>query len=62
MYLTPTLCDTVKALKLLISHVNHQDTFLKLDQKLSQELVNKLETFTCRLYAPKLLSTRINEL
>ncbi len=68
-----TGCDTVsafvgrgktKALKLLISHVDYQDTFLKLDQEwvLSQELVDKLETFTCLLYAPKLSSTRINEL
>ncbi len=68
-----TGCDTVsafvgrgktKALKLLISHVDYQDTFLKLDQEwvLSQELVDKLETFTCLLYAPKLSSIRINEL
>ena len=70
---TFTGCDTVsafagrgktKALKLLISHVDYQDTFLKLCQEwvLSQELVDKLETFTCHLYAPKLSSTRINEL
>ena len=70
---TFTGCDTVsafagrgkaKALKLLISHVDNQDTFLKLGQEweLSQELVDKLEAFTCLLYAPKLSSTRIYEL
>ena len=59
-----TGCDTVsafagrgkaKALKLLISHVDNQDTFLKLGQEweLSQQLVDKLEAFICLLYAPK---------
>ena len=62
-----TGCDTVsafagrgkaKALKLLISHVDHQDTFSRLGQEweLSQKLVEQLEAFTCLLYAPKLIN------
>ena len=68
-----TGCDTVsafagrgkaKALKLLVSNVENQDMFFKLGREwdLSQELMDKLEAFTCLLYAPKLSSTRINEL
>ena len=59
-----TGCDTVsafagkgkaKALKLLTSNKQNQDTFLKLGQEwdLSPELVDKLEAFTCQFYALK---------
>lgn len=68
-----TGCDTVsafagkgkaKALKLLTSSKENQDTFLKLGQEwdLSPELIDQLEAFTCLLYAPKASSTRINNL
>ena len=59
-----TGCDTVSAfagkgktsaLKLLTSNRDIQDTFLELGQEwdLSPELMDKLEAFTCVLYAPK---------
>ena len=68
-----TGCDTVsafagkgkvKALKLLTGSREYQDTFLKLDQEwdLSQELTDKLEEFTCSLYAPKTSANKINDL
>ena len=68
-----TGCDTVsafagkgkaKALKLLTSNKENQDTFFKLGHEwdLSPELMDKLEAFTCLLYAPKVSSTKINEL
>ena len=68
-----TGCDTVsaftgkgkaKALKLLSKNKEFQDTFLKLGQEwdLSPDLMNKLEAYTCLLYASKTSSTKINEL
>lgn len=68
-----TGCDTVsafagkgkvKALKLLAGSREYQDTFLKLGQEwdLSQELTDKLEEFTCSLYAPKTSANKINDL
>ena len=68
-----TGCDTVsafagkgkaKALKSLIINKMDQDTFFKLGQNwdISQELIEKLEKFTCRLYAPKASSEEINDL
>ena len=63
-----TGCDTVsafagkgkaKALKLLTSSKENQDTFLKLGQEwdISPELLDQLEAFTCLLYAPKASTT-----
>lgn len=68
-----TGCDTVSAfagkgkasaLKLLMNNQETQDTFLKLGQEwdLSLDLLDKLEAFTCVLYAPKASTTKINEL
>ncbi|CAM4534943.1 unnamed protein product [Leuciscus chuanchicus] len=68
-----TGCDTVsafagkgktRALTLLMNNKETQDTFLKLGQEwdLSPELSNKLEAFTCVLYAPKASTTMINKL
>jgi len=68
-----TGCDTVsafagkgksKALKMLINNKDHQDTFAELGREwdVSMELMNKLEHFTCLLYAPKTSSTNVNEL
>ena len=68
-----TGCDTVSAfagkgktnaLRLLISNKNTQDMFLELGQEwdLSQELMNKLQAFTCLLYALKVFTTKVNEL
>ena len=41
-----------------------QDTFLELGQQwdLSPELMDKLEAFTCLLYAPKAASMKVNDL
>ena len=52
------------ALKLLTSNKENQDTFFKLGHKwaLSPELMDKVEAFTCLLYAPKISSTKINDL
>ena len=52
------------ALKLLISNKETQDMLLELGQEwdLSQELMNKLQAFTCLLYAPKVFTTKVNEL
>ena len=66
-------CDTVnaftgkgkaKALKMLMHNREDQDTFLKLGQEwdMSSGLMDKLETFTCLLYAPKASSTKVNDL
>ncbi len=54
----------VKALKLLTSNKEHQNTFLKLGQEwdLSADLMDKLEAFTCLLYAPKVSTTKVNDL
>ncbi|CAM4733150.1 unnamed protein product [Leuciscus chuanchicus] len=68
-----TGCDTVsafagkgktRALTLLMNNKETQDTLLKLGQEwdLSPELSNKLEAFTCVLYAPKASTTMINKL
>ena len=68
-----TGCDTVSAsagkskttaLKLLTSNKETQDTFLELGQEwdLSPELMDKLEAFTCLLYASKASTTKVNEL
>jgi hypothetical protein len=68
-----TGCDTVSAfagkgkanpLKLLMNNREIQNTFIELGQEwdLSPELMNKLEAFTCLLYAPKASSTKINDL
>lgn len=68
-----TGCDTtsafagkgkVNALKLLTSSRQIQDTFLELGKEwdLSPDLMDKLESFTCLLYAPKTPSTNVNEL
>ena len=68
-----TGCDTVsafsgkgkaKALKLLTTSREHQDTFTKVGQEwdIPPELMDKLETFTCLLYATKASSTKINDL
>ena len=55
-----------KALKLLVEITGQQRGksrySLSREWDLSQELMDKLEAFTCLLYAPKLSSTRINEL
>ncbi len=53
-----------KALKLLSKNKEIQDTFLKLGQEwdLSPDLMDKLEAFTCLLYAPKASSMKINDL
>lgn len=70
---TYTGCDTVRtfaghgktsALKSLISNKEAQDTFLELGQEWdpSLELMDKEEAFTCLLNAPKILSTKVNEL
>ena len=52
----------VRALKLITGSKEYQDTFLKLGQEweLSQELTDKLEEFTCSLYAPKTLNKMIS--
>lgn len=68
-----TGCDTVSAfagkgkanaLKLLTTNKNCRDTFLRLGEEwdLSTELMNKLEKFTCLLYAPKASSTKVDDL
>ena len=68
-----TGCDTVSAfagkgkasaLKLLTNNRATQDTFLQLGQEwdLSAELMDKLEAFTCVMYAPKAPTIKINEL
>ena len=68
-----TGCDTVstfagkgkvKALKLLTSNKEHQYTFFKLGQEwdLSGDLMDKLEAFTCLLYASKASATKVNDL
>ena len=68
-----TGCDTVSALagkgkasalKLLTINREIQNTFLQLGQMwdLSRELMDILEAFTCRLYAPKSSSTKVNDL
>ena len=68
-----TGCDTVsafagkgkaKALKLLVNDKAHQEMFIELGQEwnLSQELLEKLEAFTCLLYAPKTSSNQVNNL
>ncbi len=52
------------ALKLLTINREIQDTFLLLGQmwNLSRELVDRLEAFKCRLYAPTSSSTKVNYL
>ena len=66
-----TGCDTVSAfagkrkisaLKILTGNRQAQETFQDLGQNwdLSEELMAKLETFTCLLYAPKAASTKVN--
>ncbi len=68
-----TGCDSVsafagkgkaRALKLLMSNSDHQETFIELGQEwnLSQELLEKLEAFTCLLYAPKASTSQVNKL
>ena len=68
-----TGCDTVsafagkgkaKALKMLTHSRDYQDTFMELGREwdVSLEPMNKLEHFTCHLCAPKISSTKINEL
>ena len=68
-----TGCDTVSALagngkasalKLLTINRDIQDTFLQLGQmwNLSRELMDTLEAFTCRLFARKSSSTKVNDL
>jgi len=68
-----TGCDTVsafagkgkaRALKLLMSNSDHQEMFIELGQEwnLSQELLEKLEAFTCLLYAPKASTSQVNNL
>ena len=68
-----TGCDTVsasagkwkvKALKLLTSNKEHQNTFLELGQEwdVSADLMNKLEAFTRLLYAAKASATKVNNL
>ncbi|KAL8624130.1 hypothetical protein ACOMHN_036133 [Nucella lapillus] len=54
----------VAALKMLKSNENVQQTFSDLgkDWELSGELFEKLEQFTCKLYAPKQPTTGVNEL
>lgn len=70
---TYTGCDTVsafegkgkvRALKLLTCNKEHQNTFLQLGQEwdLSADLIDKLEAFTCLLYAPKASATKVNNL
>ena len=53
-----------KALKLLTTSRENQDTFTKVGQEwdIPPELMDKLETFTCLLYATKASSTKINDL
>ena len=52
------------ALKLLTINIEIQDTFLLLGQMwdLSRELMDRLEAFTCRHFAPKTSSTKVNDL
>ena len=68
-----TGCDTVSALagkgkaialKLLTINREIQDIFLQLGQMwdLSRELMDRLEAFTCLLYAPRTSSTKVNDL
>ena len=65
-----TGCDTVCAfagkgkLKMLIHGKDYQDTVLELGTEwdISSEHMDKLEAFTCLLYAPKASSTKVNEL
>ena len=68
-----TGCDTVSAfagkgktnaLKLLTTSRNIQHMFFKLGEEwdLSPELMNKLEAFTCLLYAAKGASVKVNYL
>ena len=68
-----TGCDTVsafagkgkaKALKLLTTSRENQDTFTKVGQEwdIPPELTDKLEAFTCLLYATKASFTKINDL
>ncbi|KAL8624539.1 hypothetical protein ACOMHN_005841 [Nucella lapillus] len=54
----------VAALKMLKSNENVQQAFSDLgkDWELSGELFEKLEQFTCKLYAPKQPTTGVNEL
>ena len=68
-----TGCDTVsafagkgkaKALKLLTKRKLEQATFLQLGEEwdLSPELMDRLEAFTCQLYAPKAQTSNVNHL
>ena len=68
-----TGCDTLSvlagkgkasALKLLTISREIQDTFLQLGQiwNLSRELMDRLEVFKYRLYAPNSSSTKVNDL
>ena len=68
-----TGCDTVSAfagkwkasaLKILTSNKESQDTFRMLGQEwdLSPDLMDKLEAFTCLLYAPKASAVNVNDL
>ena len=68
-----TGCDTVSAvagkgktsaLKFLISNRDTQHTFRELSQNwdFPRELIDKLEAFTCLLYAPNASTRSINEL
>ena len=53
-----------KALKLLTKSKLYQDTFLQLgvQWELSPELMDQLEVFTCRIYAPKAPTSKVNNL
>ena len=68
-----TGCDTTSAfagkgkssaLKLLTTDRDVTEMFLQVGQDwdLSSELMDQLEAFTCRIYAPKTLSTEVNAL
>ena len=68
-----TGCDTTSAfagkgksssLTLLTTDSNVTEMFLQVGQywNLSPELMDQLEAFTCRIYAPKTLSTEVNTL
>ncbi|KAK4299938.1 hypothetical protein Pmani_027822 [Petrolisthes manimaculis] len=52
------------SLKFLTSNNEAQDTFLEVGKEwdLSQELMDKLEAFTCLLYVPKVSTTKVKEL
>ena len=68
-----TGCDTVSALagrgklgalKLLKKDITHQETFSQLGQAwdVSTDLFEKVQDFTCRMYAPGKSTVKVNEL